>query len=387
MVLKFSQFLIRFLSGYTLAVICLSLIFILTWLSTLEQPEKGLYLVQQRYYNADSWFVIPDLDFIPKVKGNSICPPLPSAYLVSSILTINLILGGLIRIKKNRKKWGVILSHFSMIGLLVSGFVSHHYSREGMMLVFEGDITNHAQSYTDYSIEIAEYKNGIKQPPFVIPSEKLMTMSEGKTLTVSFPALNIEANITNWLPHSSASQLSLQGPPLIKPLELDPQAENNLAACKIKLNGPSITETSLQLHAKFQESYISNGENKKIGIRLIKEIWNMPFKIKLHKSIGEYHPNTNRPRYFESQVTKSNLTDGTDEGSYTIKMNEPLRHEGFTLYQARWMGDSPRPQSGFAVVQNPADQWPKYCLYLSIIGLTSHFGLQLSNFLLKRSKK
>jgi len=113
----------------------------------------------------------------------------------------------------------------------------------------------------------------------------------------------------------------------------------------------------------------------------------MPFHIKLNKSIGEYHPNTNRPRYFESQVTKLNLSNGADEGNYTIRMNEPLRHEGFTLYQARWMGDTPRPQSGFAVVQNPADQWPKYCLYLSIVGLTAHFGLQLSNFLLKRSQK
>jgi len=213
MFLKSSQLLIRILSSYTLAVICLSLIFILTWLSTLEQPDKGLYLVQQRYYSAESWFVSPDLDFIPKVKGNSICPPLPSAYLVSCVLTVNLIIGGLIRIKKNRKKWGVILSHFSMVGLLIAGFVSHHYSREGIMLVFEGDVSNYAQSYTEYSIEIAKYENGIKQPPFVIPSKKLMTMSEDDILTVTLPLLDLKLNISEWIPHSSVSHTSIQKEP------------------------------------------------------------------------------------------------------------------------------------------------------------------------------
>jgi len=113
----------------------------------------------------------------------------------------------------------------------------------------------------------------------------------------------------------------------------------------------------------------------------------MPFHIQLNSSIGEYHPNTSRPKYFESQVTKISSAD-TDKGdSYTIKMNEPLRHGGYTLYQAKWIGDTERPQSGFAVVNNPADQWPKYCLYLATLGLTAHFGMQLTQFLLKRNVK
>jgi len=42
--------------------------------------------------------------------------------------------------------------------------------------------------------------------------------------------------------------------------------------------------------------------------------------------------------------------------------------------------------SGFAIVKNPSDQWPKYSLYISILGLTIHFGMKLGGFVGKSSK-
>jgi len=379
----------QFLSGYTLAVLCLVMLFVLTWLSTLEQPEKGLYIVQQRYYSASSWFVSPDLDFIPKIRGNSICPPIPSAYLVSVVLFVNLTLGGLIRIRKNWKKWGVILSHFSMVGLLVAGFVSHHYSREGLMLVYEGDQSDYAQSYTEFTIEVAKYKDGVKQAPYVIPSTSLMDMHREGELSAEIPPLGITLEISNWISNAElfASSNTSEIPHLVKALELNPTAEANQAACKVNITGAINAPTSLQLHGILPETKILISESESIGIRLIKEVWKMPFHIKLDSSKGEYHPNTNRPRYFESQVTKLEKADSEKGNAYTIKMNEPLRHGGYTLYQAKWLGEAERAQSGFAVVSNPADQWPKYCLYISLIGLTAHFGMQLGQFLLKRNTK
>ncbi len=380
---------IRFLSGYWLAVVCLSLLFILTWLSTLEQPEKGLYVVQQRYYSADSWFVSPDLDFIPKIKGNSICPPLPSAYLISIILFINLTLGGLIRIKKNWKRLGIILSHFSIVGLLVAGFVSHHYSKEGIMMVHQGDKSDYAQSYTEFSIEVAKYKNGVKQAPYVIPSHELMNLQKEDVLTVNIAPLDLQLKVSDWLPNAELfpSENPAKIPHLVKAQELNPTAEANQVACKVILSGAANRSAPLQLHGQLNESMLTLSANESIGIQLIKEVWKMPFYIHLDSSIGEYHPNTSRPKYFESQVTKLNTADEKQGDAYTIKMNEPLRHNGYTLYQAKWIGDTARPQSGFAVVNNPADQWPKYCLYLATLGLTAHFGMQLTQFLLKRNAK
>jgi len=382
------QILFRFLAGYKLAVVCLSLLFILTWLSTLEQPEKGLYVVQQRYYSADSWFVSPELDFIPKIKGNSICPPLPSAYLVSIILFINLTLGGLIRIRKDWKRFGVILAHFSMVGLLVAGFVAHHYSKEGIMMLHQGDTSDYAQSYTEFSIEIAKYKDGVKQAPYVIPSSELMSLDKEDSLTAFIEPLDLNIVVTDWLPNAELipSNNPEKIPHLVKDQDLNPVAEANQVACKVSLSG-LIDNASIQLHAQLNEKKFLISANEMIGIQLIKEVWKMPFDIQLDSSIGEYHPNTSRPKYFESKVTKFDRQDAQQENAYTIKMNEPLRHGGYTLFQAKWIGDTLRPQSGFAVVNNPADQWPKYCLYLATIGLTAHFGMQLTKFLLKRNPK
>ena len=68
-------------------------------------------------------------------------------------------------------------------------------------------------------------------------------------------------------------------------------------------------------------------------------------------------------------------------------MNEPMRYGGYTLYQARWEDRGDRPMSGFAIVKNPSDQWPKYSLYISILGLTIHFGMKLGGFCRKSSKR
>ena len=64
-------------------------------------------------------------------------------------------------------------------------------------------------------------------------------------------------------------------------------------------------------------------------------------------------------------------------------LHKPMRHEGITLYQASWAPPAPggRPSSGFAIVQNPSDQWPKWSLYIASFGRMLHFGMKLFRFL------
>ena len=66
-------------------------------------------------------------------------------------------------------------------------------------------------------------------------------------------------------------------------------------------------------------------------------------------------------------------------------MNKPMRHDGITLYQASWAPPMPGglPSSGFAIVENPSDQWPKWALYIATFGLLVHFGQKLVRFLVR----
>ena len=71
--------------------------------------------------------------------------------------------------------------------------------------------------------------------------------------------------------------------------------------------------------------------------------------------------------------------EGDERSDILIRMNEPLRHKGYTFFQASFRED---PQtrvlsSTFAVVKNPADQYPLYGCIIITFGMLLHFGAKL----------
>lgn len=386
--------LFRFFSGFGLAVTCLLLLLILTWLSTLEQPSKGLYEVQKRYYDAEAWYVVPELDWLPKINGKPVSLPLPGAYLVSAVLFVNLFLGGIIRIRKGWRNIGVVISHFSMVSLLIAGFVSHHYSKEGIMAVYQGDISDFAQSYTEYTIEVAEIVNGEKTRPYVLPTKHLKSLGADQSRVFEIPELNLDLNVSSWMRNSARVKVDKEdaGQDVVQVdgwalqwLETNPTEELNLAGCHVDVIAGKDPEKSklLVLHGGDPNACTVTMNGKIYGLRLMREIWPMPFQVRLDKSIGEYYPGTRKPSTFQSDITR--MANGSEQ-SFRIKMNEPMRYGGYTLFQARWEDRGDRPMSGFAIVKNPSDQWPKYSLYISILGLTIHFGMKLGGFVGKSSQ-
>jgi hypothetical protein len=130
-----------------------------------------------------------------------------------------------------------------------------------------------------------------------------------------------------------------------------------------------------------REGFTYSAGGKQWLIHLQHKRWKLPFKIKLDKFTFEMHPGTNRPALFLSDVTK---IEEHAEQKLKITMNEPLRQEGFTLFQASY-GPSNAPASAehysdFAVVRNPSDQWPKWSCYIIAVGLLYHFGMKLTRY-------
>ena len=387
------------------------MLLVLTWLSTLEQPAKGLYEVQKRYYDSEAWHVVPDLPFlhIPEtvtinlfglslpvtvpLGGTHIIIPLPGAYLVSAILFVNLFLGGILRIRKGWKNIGVIISHFSMVSLLFAGFVAHKYSKEGIMFVMKGDISDYAQSYYDYTIEVCEIVDGEKTVPYVVGTEYLQELEPNEIQRFEFPDLPFSIDVSHWMRNSNVVRAPKgdKNPLVVDGLALQ-VAENatleeeNTAGCYIDIlpSSEGDQKRRLLLYGPVGDAVTATIDGKIYGFTLVREIWPMPFNVKLEESIGEYYPGTKRPSFFMSEITR--IAD-KGEKRFTIKMNEPMRYGGYTLYQARWSGETERPQSGFAIVQNPSDQWPKYSLYISMLGLFIHFGMKLTGFISQSSDR
>ena len=162
------------------------------------------------------------------------------------------------------------------------------------------------------------------------------------------------------------------------------QEETNLTGCYLTVldkGGAVLQELVLHYNGMlFPTPVTAQVNGKRYEFSLTRWIWPMPFEVELDKTLGEYWPGTRDPSWFQSDITK---VEGELREEYSIVMNKPMRHKGVTLYQASWAPPAPggRPSSGFAIVQNPSDQWPKWSLYIASFGLMLHFGMKLTRFL------
>ena len=377
------------MAGFELATICLLLLFAATFFGTLEQTQVGLYLTLQKYFDMEALFVIPELN------GKIIPLPLPGTFWICAVLCVNLTLGGLVRIRKGWKTVGVLIAHFSMIFLMVAGAVSQVSKKEGVMHVYQGDRSDYARSYTEPSIEIyPPGEDGERTRPYVVKSEHFDGLDPDERLTIRLPELPFDLVVSGFRRSSELLQLSrfkeqhkgervvdgffLQERPRVQ------QEETNLTGCYLTVQdkeGNALQELILHYNGmSFPTPVTAMVEGKRYEFSLTRWIWPMPFEVELDKTLGEYWPGTQAPSWFQSDITK---VEDDLRKKYSIVMNKPMRHEGITLYQATWAPPPPggRPSSGFAIVQNPSDQWPKWSLYIASFGLMLHFGMKLFRFL------
>lgn len=384
----------RILAGYEIAVVCLSLLFVLTFFGTIEQPWKGLWTTIRKYFDYESFFVLPT-----RADGKAIFFPLPGAYWVIVVLSVNMFLGGILRARKGWRKAGVLLSHFAILFMLVAGAVSSLYKEEGQMRVVQGERSDYAQKLFKHDIEVFRYdENGDREPPAIIRSSYLKALGEGDKMDATFEKFDFKLRVEKYLPYSNLV-LDSQGNPAPEGAkvvdgfylaEVDKnvmQEERNVPGCYVTIRDQEdkvLRELVLWGSNPNPVSFTHNGA--RYGVMYWMEIWKMPFLVELHKTFGEYHPNTGTgpdnpgiPRWFQSNITK---VAGDEREDFRIVMNEPARHEGYTLYQSGFTGPRPgeTPSSTFAVVRNPADKWPEYALYASAVGLTFHFLFMLFRY-------
>lgn len=382
----------RVMAGYELAILCLLLLFAATFFGTLEQTQVGLYQTLRKYFDMEALFIIP------RLNGKIVPLPLPGTFWVCSVLFINMTLGGLIRARKGWKTAGVLISHFGILFMLLAGGVSQLKKQEGVMHVFQGDRSNYAKSYTEPTIEIYTYDaEGEREKPYVVGTKHFNRLEQDEVLTVQLPELPFNVKVTGFLRSSELLEISRakdqhKGESIVDGFFLQArkrvqQEENNLTGCYLTVEdkeGNALQDVILHYNGlSFPTEVTANVDGKRYGFSLTRWIWPMPFEVELNKTMGEYWPGTRDPSWFQSNITK--IEEGEIRRDYEIVMNKPMRHDGITLYQASWAPPMPggRPSSGFAIVENPSDQWPKWALYIATFGLLVHFGQKLVRFLVR----
>jgi len=384
------EWVLSFLSSFGLATVTLIFLLIITLLGTLDQVDNGLFESQKKYFDAALvWGVSFGKTHIPIV--------LPGGFLLMLILTVNIILGAVRRIRKTPRKIGILIAHLSMIFLLVAGAVSFFFKKDGNMALFEGQTSDEFQSYHDSVIEIERVqpapKDG-KRTALIIPGTEYRDLDAGKGRVFTNDSLPFDLWVMNYMENATprrvkpgdTHQWQTDGY-YLQALPAEKDQEMNLDAAMIKIvDKKTKTEQPGLLWREEAAPFAFKIGDETYNIHLTRRSWKLPFAVKLDKFVRELHPGTAQARKFTSYVTK--IQDKHEEKK-VITMNAPLRDSGHILFQASFQqsqaGDVKR--SVFAVVQNPADQWPLIALLAAALGLLIHMVDMLVRFLIRSSRQ
>jgi hypothetical protein len=392
---------IRFLSSFGLATVTLALLLVLTLLGTLEQAEYGLVASQERYFESvfidridvgACWRALA-LDVYWDI-GNLQLPLyiVPGGYTLMAILFVNMLLGGLIRIRKSPKTIGVVISHFAILFMVAAGAVSYHFAREGNMTLAEGQTSDEFRSFHDRVIEIERYDpEASERMAYVIDEGQFEDLGAGKGRTFTHERLPFDLMITNWRRNAEPRRDTtgerrdaVDGYFIQEMSVLDDAGkalpdEQFASACIAIAKDPTTGKEQRGILWEFAAApwTVTVGEQKFL-VSLAHRTFKLPFAIRLDKTEQEKHPGTERARKFTSEVTK--LREGREERR-VITMNEPVRSEGYAVFQQTFDSGETRggiKQSGFQIVENPSDHWPLVSCIIVAIGLLIHFTMMLA---------
>lgn len=359
--------LVDVLSSLGLSCALLVMLGVLTWLGTLEQARSGLYEVQRKYF--ESFVLVHDVGPVPV--------PLPGANLVLSLLALNLVVGGVVRIRKSLDTAGILVVHAGILLLLGAGLVKHHASDDGRVTLREGERARYFESDFRWELVVREQLGDGTAREHVVPFDALERARDDAPVAVDADglpfALGVRAALANSRP-GGASDGNVGA--RLASVPRDPDAARNIPGAQFVLRGGhGVAPLEGAVWGAQSAPWTATAAGRRFEIDLRRERHPLPFELALVDFRKEDHPRSNMPRSFESDV----LVDG--ERKVTISMNEPLRSGGVVVYQASWGPQDAGPGavlfSTFAVVRNPADSLPLAACVVIAVGLVLHFVRRL----------
>ena len=375
--------LFNFLASYGLSIILLLLLMMLVFFGTLEQTRLGLYEAQRRYF--ESLIVVhPLFGRIPL--------PMPGGYLLLGLVFINMLCGAIIKAPKRFSQPGLLIAHGGVIFLIAAGFVAHHHALSGNIPLFEGETGDRFQSYYDWELRITETGEHSDGRQFIIPQEQLEVSRNGTGRVFFADALPFTLRVARY--YANCRPVPGHGPWSVDGVALESLASSHTA----EQNAPGLVahiQTAANdsaprmglLWAMERAPWRVTVDGRDYALSLNRREWVLPFSLTLNRFNHETHPGTGIPSHFSSEIT---LTEGFAQREVVIRMNEPLRHRGYTFYQASWgPPDAPpgaRLYSVLAVARNPAGQWPMYASCVISLGLLMHFCQVLFRYLKRQAR-
>lgn len=165
-------------------------------------------------------------------------------------------------------------------------------------------------------------------------------------------------------------------PEYVKPVQDSGQIiKGDMKAVEVEVQGQNFWVTS-------KDPIAFNQNNERTTFHLEKKMITLPYEITLDRFKMDTDPGTSTPASFESFVTLFRGNEGSTK--HHVFMNNPLKHENFTFYQASYFQTQEGPfGSVLSVNFDPGRPWKYLGSFLLVIGSIWHFYLRRKRVPLK----
>ncbi len=376
MTLNLKRLLYRFASvKYTLVFMALAMILVL--IGTLAQVQLGTYEAQKKYF--DSWWVFTGV-------GQWDIPVFPGGLTIGLAWLLNLIVSFITRFRPVRKDMGIFISHAGLILLLLGQFLTQLLAKESQMPLRVGETGHYSQDFRSMELVLVDTSDPKQDQITSVSDKRLMRGGEIQPpgLPFSIVVHRFYRNAELSMKGEGGERIATQGiGPNISvqarlPVSTDEESNNVTAFIEIKEGSKSRGIWLVAAGLGAPQSATVNGVTYELYIR--PQRYYYPFTLTLRKFTHELYPGTNIPKNFASLVHLSHPAKNESRETL-IYMNNPLRYEGKTFYQASF-GENDT-LSVLQVVDNPAAITPYLSVILVSLGLLIQFLFHLMAFVRK----
>lgn len=300
------------------------------------------------------------------------------------------------------KRAGIVLIHGGIILMLLSELFTGLYASEGQMRILKGETANYTYNLQSTELAIIDRTDPAQDKVTVIPHTKL-----AKEGLIQDPLLPFDLQVDKYMVNTGTRGVTrgqVDDPMVIlstdrnnipRPFLLVEEAHVTGTDASGAVDMPAVRFTVLKKGTKeslgqFLGSVAGNPIRRTISVdgcdyefsfRLRRDY--KPYRITLDDFKHELYLGTTKPKDFSSYITLNDPSRGVTDRTVRIWMNNPLRYEGETFYQASTVEFD--KGTVLQVVRNGSWMIPYLSCMIVMVGLCFHFSMTLFGFMAGRT--
>lgn len=397
---------IKALASLQLTVVLFALSIGLIFFGTVAQMDYGIWTVVDKYFW--SWVVMVPLDLFAKVgivffdlprdTRWDLSFPFPGGKLLGGALLANLIAAHLVRFRVTWKRSGVLLIHSGLILLFVGEFITREYAVEQRMTIDEGGTANFTEDSRNYELAFLT-PDGTEDRVAVIPQRRLVAAA-GRGERITHPDLPADVEVLRYMKNSDFKAPADDNPATAgagrKVVATEAKEEpgvtmkrDDIPSAYVRLYKKGTDEAigtylaSYWLTAQGLQDVVKLGDAD-TTVALRRGRYYKPYSLTLQEFRFDRYIGTSKAKNYSSRVLLTDSERGVENREVLISMNNPLRYRGETFYQSSF-DERTEKTTVLQVVENPGWWLPYVSCVVVTVGLLVHFGIYLTQFLVRRA--